>query len=128
MEKHALPLAYACAGCAGAGQTAFQVARQLDKDRKVDMSSLSGLAAGKAKFLSHTVGRNLVSIDGCPLACANSLLRKLGLEPKAAIGLHLFGVRKSEEIEDKERIAELAKSIHTEIQNLTENNDLVLKQ
>lgn len=106
-----MPLVYACAGCAEAGHTAFQVARELNKIKKAEMSSLSGLASGKAKFFSQTVGRDAVSIDGCPLACANALLRKSGVEPKVAVGLHLFGVRKSEAIDDPERISDLAEKI-----------------
>jgi uncharacterized metal-binding protein len=111
MEEKELPLVYACAGCAEAGHTAFQVARELNKLRKAEMSSLSGLASGKAKFFSQTVGREVVSIDGCPLACGNALLRKSGIEPKVAVGLHLLGVRKSEAIDDPERINDLAKQI-----------------
>lgn len=111
MEEQELPLVYACAGCAEAGHTAFQVARELNKMRKAEMSSLSGLASGKAKFLSQTVGRDVVSIDGCPLACGNALLRKSGIEPKVAVGLHLFGVRKSEAIEDQKRISDLAEKV-----------------
>lgn len=80
-----LPIVYACAGCCDAGDVAYRLARELNRQGIAEMSCLSGLASGRKTFAKLVEGREIWLIDGCPLHCAKAILR----QAKRRIALHV---------------------------------------
>lgn len=89
------PLVYSCSGCSSVAQMANYLAVQLDRSGHAEMSCIAGVG-GNVKKLVHIAksGRNLIAIDGCPLACVKACLDMQGLKPDVHIKLDNFGVSK----------------------------------
>ncbi|WP_044477224.1 putative zinc-binding protein [Paenibacillus antibioticophila] len=95
MKKNELPLVYSCSGCSSAAQTANQVAIKMDREKIAEMSCIAGVG-GDVKPLVRTAksGRDIIAIDGCPLACCKSCLARHDVQPKHHFDLSKFDVPK----------------------------------
>lgn len=89
------PLVYSCSGCSSAAQMANYLAVQLDRSGMAEMSCIAGVG-GNVKKLVRTAlsGRQLITIDGCPLACSKACLGNHNLKPSVHIELSSMGVAK----------------------------------
>lgn len=76
-------LIFACSGGSDVGELSDRVARRLGKDGKGKMYCLAGLGAGLSGMIeSSRSAKELIVIDGCPVACGKKILEKVGLPAK----------------------------------------------
>ncbi|MBC6492599.1 putative zinc-binding protein [Flavihumibacter stibioxidans] len=89
------PIVYSCSGCSSAAHMANWLALKLDRHQLAEMSCIAGVG-GNVKKLVNTArsGRNIIAIDGCPLACAKACLANHGLTPDLHLNLADFNIRK----------------------------------
>ncbi|MEK5443997.1 putative zinc-binding protein [Fredinandcohnia sp. FSL W7-1320] len=97
MEKKKLPLVYFCSGCSSAAQTANTIAIKMDRENIAEMSCIAGVG-GDVKPLVKTAksGRDIIAIDGCPLACCKHILARHNIETKHHFVLTNFNVPKKQ--------------------------------
>lgn len=95
MKKTDLPIVYSCSGCSSAAQTANMIAIRMDREQIAEMSCIAGVG-GDVKSLVKTAKskRDIIAIDGCPLACSKSCLARHDVEPKYHFVLSDFDVPK----------------------------------
>ncbi len=95
MKNKDLPLVYSCSGCSSAAQTANLIAIRLDREKIAEMSCIAGVG-GDVKPLVRTAksGRDIIAIDGCPLACSKSCLARHDVQPTHHFDLSDFEVPK----------------------------------
>ncbi len=95
MKNKDLPLVYSCSGCSSAAQTANLIAIRMDREKIAEMSCIAGVG-GDVKPLVRTAksGRDIIAIDGCPLACCKSCLARHDVTPKYHYDLSDFDVPK----------------------------------
>jgi len=90
-----LPLVYSCSGCSNVAQLANAVAVRLDRAGLAEMSCIVGVGGGvKPLVRKAESGRPIIVIDGCPLACCETVLEARGLRPARLVKLHERGLRK----------------------------------
>ncbi|MBB5503285.1 putative zinc-binding protein [Paraburkholderia sp. MM5384-R2] len=81
-DRKSRPLVYSCSGCSSAAQLANDVALQLDRRGKAEMSCIAGVGGDVPALLKLArSGRPIMAIDGCPLVCAKSALARHGIVP-----------------------------------------------
>ncbi len=91
------PLIYSCSGCSSAAQMANYIAVRLDRQGIADMSCIAGVGGGVKKLVRTALsGRNIIVLDGCPLACSKACLSQHGIVPDIHIDLSTLGVSKKE--------------------------------
>jgi uncharacterized metal-binding protein len=114
-----LPLVYSCSGCSSAAQMANHFAIRLDRLELAEMSCIAGVG-GNVKSLVKTAksGRNIIAIDGCPLACSKACLGNHGVTPTVHINLADFKIKKQRHMDFDE---EEADALFDDILNLTQN-------
>ncbi|ADU29532.1 putative zinc-binding protein [Evansella cellulosilytica] len=95
MRKKDLPIVYSCSGCSSAAQTANSVAIKMDRESIAEMSCIAGVG-GDVKPLVDTAksGRDIIAIDGCPLACCKNVLARHDVKPKHHFDLSHFKIPK----------------------------------
>lgn len=94
-RKNELPIVYSCSGCSSAAQTANMIAIRMDRENVGEMSCIAGVG-GDVKPLVKTAksGRNIIAIDGCPLACVRACLNRHDIKPTYHFILSDFDVPK----------------------------------
>lgn len=91
------PLIYSCSGCSSAAQMANYIAIKIDRIGIADMSCIAGVGGGVKKLVKTANSRReIIVIDGCPLACSKACLKNLGLNADLHIDLSALGVSKKE--------------------------------
>lgn len=111
------PLVYSCSGCSSAAQMANYIAIQFDRRQVAEMSCIAGVG-GNVKKLVRTAqsGREIIVIDGCPLACAKACLQNHGIEPQYHFELTQMGVKKKQHEDfDKEEAAVVMETISEQV-------------
>jgi uncharacterized metal-binding protein len=95
LKRNHLPLVYSCSGCSPAAQTANLIAIKLDREDLAEMSCIAGVG-GDVKPLVKTAksGREIIAIDGCPLACTKNCLARHEVKPTYHFDLSHFNVIK----------------------------------
>lgn len=90
-----IPLVYSCSGCSSAAQMANYLAVKMDRSGVAEMSCIAGIG-GHRKSLVQTAlsGRRIITIDGCPLACAKACLAHYQVIPDLPVELTGRGVCK----------------------------------
>jgi uncharacterized metal-binding protein len=79
---------YTCSGCCPEGELADKIGRQLRREdyARCGGSCLAGISAGYPKFLNAAKqASEIVTIDGCTMACAKRTLEKIGYTPTSYI-------------------------------------------
>jgi uncharacterized metal-binding protein len=90
-----LPLVYSCSGCSNIAQLANQVAIELDRDHLAEMSCIAGVGGGVKSLLKKArSGREIISLDGCPLHCVKSCLAQHDIEFTYHYTLTEYGIKK----------------------------------
>ncbi len=123
-DRDHLPLVYSCSGCSSAAQLANHLAVKLDRTGLAEMSCIAGVGGGVPSLVrkardAAAIGRPIIAIDGCVLACVRAALAQRQLRPTAHVQLAEAGVRKAYhadfEPDDAERLytelAERAKAL-----------------
>lgn len=111
------PLVYSCSGCSSAAQMANHIAIKLDRSGKAEMSCIAGVG-GNVKALVKTAqsGREIIAIDGCPLACVKACLSNHNIAPTKHFELTGYGVKKQKGVDfDMAEANRILEHIHTEI-------------
>ena len=119
MKKNDLPIVYSCSGCSSAAQTANMIAIKMDREKLAEMSCIAGVG-GDVKPLVRTAksGREIIAIDGCPLACCKSSLARHEVQPKHHFVLSDYDVPK---INGKDPDPGLYTSVYQRILELINN-------
>jgi uncharacterized metal-binding protein len=100
MKSTHLPLVYSCSGCSSAAQTANLIAIKMDRENIAEMSCIAGVG-GDVKPLVKTAksGREIIAIDGCPLACTKNCLSRHDVVPTYHFDLSNFHVAKKKGVD-----------------------------
>ncbi|WP_343674123.1 putative zinc-binding protein [Chitinophaga sp.] len=111
------PLVYSCSGCSSAAQMANYLAIQLDRQGIAEMSCIAGVGGNVKKLVKTALsGRQIIAIDGCPLACTKACLANHSIQPDMAIDLSRMGVSKRQHEDfDKEQANVLLQDLKTAI-------------
>lgn len=118
-----IPLVYSCSGCSSAAQLTNTLALRLARDGEAQMSCIAGVGADLPNFVQQaTSGRPILGLDGCPLACVRSSLKRHGVEPDRYVQLQKHGIKKrygqdaaEEDVERLyPRIVELARELRSD--------------
>ncbi len=89
------PLIYACSGCSNVAQLANSAAVALNKLELAEMSCISGVGGGvKPLVRKAQSGRDIIAIDGCPLACVKHCLGRYDIEATHYYELTQTGLKK----------------------------------
>jgi len=121
------PLVYSCSGCSSAAQMANHIAVKMDRRSLAEMSCIAGVG-GDVKPLVRTAtsGRDIIAIDGCPLACVKNTLARHRVEPTRHILLNEMGIKKIQHSDfDRDEAEEILEKIAEECQLETAQNELV---
>ena len=95
MSNKNLPLVYSCSGCSSAAQTANLIAIKMDRQQIAEMSCIAGVGGDVIPLIKTAKsGRNIIAIDGCPLACCKHSLARHDVIPKFHFQLAEFDVPK----------------------------------
>lgn len=88
-------LVYACSGCSTAAQTANAVALRLDRAGLAEMSCIAGVGGGVKPLVRKAQrAKMILTLDGCPLHCAENCLRREGLRSTLHYDLSTMGISK----------------------------------
>jgi uncharacterized metal-binding protein len=94
-DHDTIPLIYACSGCSNVAQLANSAAVELNKLELAEMSCISGVGGGvKSLVRKAQSGRDIIAIDGCPLACVKHCLGRHNIEATHYYELTQIGLKK----------------------------------
>lgn len=89
------PLIYSCSGCSSAAQLANYLAVKLDRKGLAEMSCIAGVGGDIPSLVRVAKsGRAIVTLDGCPLQCAQGCLRRHGIQATHAFTLSDYEIKK----------------------------------
>lgn len=95
MDTSVKPLVYACSGCSNVAQLANNVAVMLDRAGDAEMSCIAGVGGGIKNLVNVAKsGRMIIAIDGCPLQCVTSCLKKVEVKAHYHLTLSTLGFKK----------------------------------
>ncbi len=106
-------IVYACGGCADVGEVADQVSRKLRRDgfATPKASCLAGIGAGIKPFIDAAKNADqVITIDGCEVGCAKTIIDNIGLKPRAVF-LTAMGLEKGKTKPDSELTDRLCREI-----------------
>ncbi len=88
-------LVYSCSGSSNVAQLANDIAVRLDRLGIAEMSCIAGVGGDVPALVKKaTSGRPVIVIDGCPLACSETVLAARGVTPAHLVRLHERGLKK----------------------------------
>ena len=95
-RKSKPPLIYSCSGCSSAAQLANHLAIKLDREGLAEMSCIAGVG-GDVPSLVRVAKSNrpIIAIDGCPLQCTKSCLKRHAVVPALHFTLSDFKIQKT---------------------------------
>ena len=95
-RKSKPPLIYSCSGCSSAAQLANHLAIKLDREGLAEMSCIAGVG-GDVPSLVRVAKSNrpIIAIDGCPLQCAKSCLKRHEVVPTLHFTLSELKIKKT---------------------------------
>ncbi len=105
-------LIFPCSGASIYGELSDRVARDLSKKTAIKMCCLAGALANDIKFQESSRKADFViSLDGCPMACATRALSAGGV--KGIVALSMVNLCRGRKIAkaDKETVAALTREI-----------------
>lgn len=119
------PLIYSCSGSSSAAQMANYMAIQVDRKGMADMSCIAGVGGNVKKLVNTALsGREIIVIDGCPLACAKACLNQHGVEPDIHMELTSYGVaKKNHEDFEKQHADRLVKVLEQQMEETPDSKE-----
>ena len=76
-------LVFPCSGAADVGAIADQVGRKMTREGLGSMYCLAGIGGHVSGIVETTKAADeVITIDGCPIACATKTLEHIGITPK----------------------------------------------
>lgn len=120
MADQEKPLVYSCSGCSSAAQMANYIAIKLDRSGEAEMSCIAGVGGNVKKLVKvATSGRQIVAIDGCPLACVRACLANHQVKADMHIQLSDYGVKKKDHVDfDPQEAIDLFEKLKKDISHL----------
>lgn len=106
-------IVYACAGCSDVGEVSDLVGRKLRKDgyAQPTASCLAGIGANIQSFINTAKSVDeVITVDGCGVACARKIIEGIGITPKAHI-LTDMGLEKGNTPVTEDLISDLSNRI-----------------
>ena len=77
-------LVFPCSGAADVGAIADQVGRKMTREGIGKMYCLTGIGGHVSGIVETTKAADeVITIDGCPIACATKAIEHIGVTPKA---------------------------------------------
>jgi uncharacterized metal-binding protein len=118
-------IVYSCSGSSNVAQLANYIAVRLDRLGIAEMSCVVGVGGGvKPLVRTATSGRRIIAIDGCPLACCETVLAARGVAPERIVRLHARGLRKRQHVDfDHEERDEVFREVLAELEPLLVADD-----
>jgi uncharacterized metal-binding protein len=113
-------IVYSCSGSSNVAQLANHIAVRLDRLGIAEMSCIVGVGGGvKSLVRTATSGRRIIAIDGCPLACCETVLAARGIDPERIVRLHARGLRKRQHVDfDAEERESVFREVLAELEPL----------
>lgn len=94
-RKSSRPLVYACSGCSNVAQLANNTAVMLNDQQLAEMSCISGVGGNVKPLVKKAKsGRDIIAIDGCPLACVKHCLANHNVTATHYYELSQLGLKK----------------------------------
>lgn len=126
LKKNLPPLVYSCSGCSSAAQMSNWLALQLDRQELAEMSCIAGVGGNVKKLVRLAAsGRNIIAIDGCPLACSKACLANHNISADLHLDLSDFGIRKNQhedfDYAEARELLEIIKEKYFDEKNTVEN-------
>ncbi len=120
------PLVYSCSGCSSAAQLSNWLAVMLDRQGIAEMSCIAGVGGNVKKLVRTALSkRQIIVIDGCPLACAKACLQNHAVTPNLHFELTALGVpKKQHEDFDPGQAIEILRFLRHEIHSLANENGM----
>lgn len=109
-------IVYGCAGCSDVGEVSDLVSRKLRKDgfAQPTASCLAGIGANIETFINASKSVDeVVTVDGCGVACAKKIIEGIGITPKAYI-LTDMGLEKGKTQVTTELVSRLSSRIQND--------------
>ncbi|MFN2396376.1 MAG: putative zinc-binding protein [Bacteroidales bacterium] len=106
-------LVLSCSGASNTGCYADKVARMLAESGQADMICLPKVAINDEKLIDKvkTTDQKVVVIDGCPINCAEKILKEKGIINFTHINITDFGIIKGKSPITDEKINEIMDQI-----------------
>lgn len=77
-------LVFPCSGAADVGAISDQVGRKMTREGLGKMYCLAGIGGHVSGIVETTKGaEEVITIDGCPIACATKAVEHIGVKPKS---------------------------------------------
>jgi uncharacterized metal-binding protein len=115
MNQNGKIIILACSGASNTGAYSDKVARKLMKDGKAKMLCLARFAVDKnfaeTSKAELSYGTRIMVLDGCPINCAEKILKENGIEQFEHINITDFGIVKGQTPVTEEMIIKISESI-----------------
>lgn len=115
MNQNGKIIILACSGASNTGAYSDKVARKLMKDGKAKMLCLARFAVDKnfaeTSKAELSNGTRIVVLDGCPINCAEKILKENGIEQFEHINITDFEIVKGQTPVTEEMIIKISESI-----------------
>ena len=102
-------LLISCSGASNTGCYADRAVRELAESGQADMVCLPKVAIGDKKLIEklRTTDKQIVVVDGCPLNCAEKIMKAHGLNNFIHINVTQFGIKKGETPLTREKLQQV---------------------
>ena len=110
-------LVFPCSGAADVGAIADQVGRKMTREGLGKMYCLAGIGGHVSGIVETTKAADeIVTIDGCPIACATKTLEHIGITPKT-FEVTKMGFQKGKSPVNEEAINKVFSEIKAVLEN-----------
>ena len=111
MEPNGKLIVLACSGASNTGAYSDKVARKLMQDGNAKMLCLARFAVDKSfaedSKAKLSNGARIVVLDGCPINCAENILKENGIEQFEHVNITDFGIVKGVTPVTEEKLIEI---------------------
>ena len=112
MSQNSKLIVLACSGASNTGAYSDKVARKLMHDGNAKMLCLARFAVDKDFTVTSKAelsnGARIIVLDGCPVNCAEKILKENGIEHFEHINITDFGIVKGKTPVSDEKINEIS--------------------
>ena len=114
MEEIEKKTIVSCSGASNTGKYSDEVARRIMKNNQAKMLCLARFSIDNdfVRIIKKDLS-NLIVIDGCPVNCAENIMKKSNVNEYAHINITDFNIKKGETPVEEEKIIEIIKYLDT---------------